>query len=685
MSGPITPPLTVTTVGGTPSGRPITTIKVSDGDLTISGNVATIDTSGTAGAPADAEYLLAFDASIPTELTAARKLIVGNNVSMTHGAGANDDMIINAVTSQEGSTVNGQIQFQGTSKAFDAREVFYYDEPNGGLYVGNDTTNGDATITILADGTGEPTLSLSNPTAAVSLTCDTNQKLKVEGGLNTFIFDASSATGGITWPDGTTQITAASGGGVDGSGTANTIPKWSDSDTLTDSRITEPNSYETLLSGAGGVTLVIQATDGNEPNFKLLNSSSAGWFLQQSGDADSIYWKRVGSGVKRLELASDGELTINAAYKLPTAVTGANDYVLTAQTDGSTAWAAAGGGGVTFPLEADAGSAAAPSYSFSGDTDTGIYKSGTNKIGFTASGAERMALSSTDGLEMKNDARVFLSDGMGASTPSLAFDSDEDTGFHLAATNSIGIGTAGSERFRIAADGQLGIGGANYGTDGQVLTSTGATTAPAWEDAGGGGDFNVILLEDVINSGYARYPISSQAPYGSTSVTTATYGASTTFDKPYALPFIAPESGDVSELGIEITSAAGSSCNLEVGIYSTTSTGAPDSLLGKAVFDITTTGFKYDTSLSATVTLTKSTQYWIMFVRDTSGISYGVRAVQQAFGTPTICPTDSPNPNGSCKQISLSNSDNTLPASSITLTDFYPASDNAPCLSLKIS
>ena len=42
------------------------------------------------------------------------------------------------------------------------------------------------------------------------------------------------------------------------------------------------------------------------------------------------------------------------------------------------------------------------------------------------------------------------------------------------------------ERFRIAAAGQLGIGGANYGTDGQVLTSTGTNSAPAWEDASGG-------------------------------------------------------------------------------------------------------------------------------------------------------------------------------------------------------
>ena len=47
--------------------------------------------------------------------------------------------------------------------------------------------------------------------------------------------------------------------------------------------------------------------------------------------------------------------------------------------------------------------------------------------------------------------------------------------------------TANSERFRIGADVQLGVGGANFGTDGQVLTSNGTGAAPAWEDAGGGG------------------------------------------------------------------------------------------------------------------------------------------------------------------------------------------------------
>ena len=43
-----------------------------------------------------------------------------------------------------------------------------------------------------------------------------------------------------------------------------------------------------------------------------------------------------------------------------------------------------------------------------------------------------------------------------------------------------------SERFRVGSSGQLGVGGATYGTSGQVLTSGGASAAPSWADAGGG-------------------------------------------------------------------------------------------------------------------------------------------------------------------------------------------------------
>ena len=42
-----------------------------------------------------------------------------------------------------------------------------------------------------------------------------------------------------------------------------------------------------------------------------------------------------------------------------------------------------------------------------------------------------------------------------------------------------------TERMRIGSAGQIGLGGANYGTSGQVLTSNGSSSAPTWQDAGG--------------------------------------------------------------------------------------------------------------------------------------------------------------------------------------------------------
>ena len=54
-----------------------------------------------------------------------------------------------------------------------------------------------------------------------------------------------------------------------------------------------------------------------------------------------------------------------------------------------------------------------------------------------------------------------------------------------------GPSEAATEKFRCTCQGAIGIGGANYGTDGQVLTSGGAGAAPAWEDAASGGVTNV--------------------------------------------------------------------------------------------------------------------------------------------------------------------------------------------------
>jgi hypothetical protein len=46
---------------------------------------------------------------------------------------------------------------------------------------------------------------------------------------------------------------------------------------------------------------------------------------------------------------------------------------------------------------------------------------------------------------------------------------------------ALGKSEAAAEKFRFTADGEIGLGGANYGSDGQVLTSGGAGAAAAWE------------------------------------------------------------------------------------------------------------------------------------------------------------------------------------------------------------
>ena len=71
------------------------------------------------------------------------------------------------------------------------------------------------------------------------------------------------------------------------------------------------------------------------------------------------------------------------------------------------------------------------------------------------------------------------------SAASPAFRNTDANSGVAGSADQVIISTAGTERLRLASAGQLGVAGANYGTDGQVLTSTGASSAPAWESTPG--------------------------------------------------------------------------------------------------------------------------------------------------------------------------------------------------------
>jgi len=65
-----------------------------------------------------------------------------------------------------------------------------------------------------------------------------------------------------------------------------------------------------------------------------------------------------------------------------------------------------------------------------------------------------------------------------AGTPALQ-GTDTNTGISFG-TDTVNLVTGGSNRFVVGSAGQFGIGGATYGSSGQVLTSQGSSSAPQW-------------------------------------------------------------------------------------------------------------------------------------------------------------------------------------------------------------
>ena len=110
----------------------------------------------------------------------------------------------------------------------------------------------------------------------------------------------------------------------------------------------------------------------------------------------------------------------------------------------------------SFPL----GTAALPSLYPGSDVDTGLYSPGANQLAISTNGVERVEFGTSE---------VVFNDG-GAD---VDFRVEGDTKSNLFLID------AGNDS--IQTDGPIGVGGANYGTAGQVLVSNGSSAAPTWE------------------------------------------------------------------------------------------------------------------------------------------------------------------------------------------------------------
>ena len=270
MSSPIRPPLTIETIDGATEGRPITTIKVSNGDLTVSGTTATIDTTGSGGVPGgstteiqynnagafagDAGLIISNEGGgVATNITVGEIKFGGNVYAIYQtvqdgdllispegtgvvaftpnddAGGTKGDMQINlnaqTITSDaivklnnlsattgslslEGSTDTIVIENEASGQDIDLRVA-----GAGIAQIKNTTTNQNSILTVLGNGTGTPKAILKNASMEVDLTCEADGKLYIRDPTsgNRFILDASGAATGITFPDSTVQTTAASG------------------------------------------------------------------------------------------------------------------------------------------------------------------------------------------------------------------------------------------------------------------------------------------------------------------------------------------------------------------------------------------------------------------------------------------------------------------------------------------
>ncbi len=107
----------------------------------------------------------------------------------------------------------------------------------------------------------------------------------------------------------------------------------------------------------------------------------------------------------------------------------------------------------TLPVLAPAGSAAAPAFSFSGDVNTGMLSPGADQIGWATGGTQRLLLSTT---ALTPTVPVLASSGS-ATAPSLSFSGDTNTGMFSLGADVIGFATNGFERMRVGNNGlQIG-------------------------------------------------------------------------------------------------------------------------------------------------------------------------------------------------------------------------------------
>ena len=200
------------------------------------------------------------------------------------------------------------------------------------------------------------------------------------------------------------------------------------------------------------------------------------------------------------------------------------------------------------------GSASAPSYTFTNNTDTGIYVSGvSDQLNITTGGNNRFSISTTEIQALL----PFQSSNGSKSAPQYSFGNDTDTGMYLSGNGILGFTAAGQNRLLLSStytevENTLKLDSVSEGTgiSRYLVWDSGDDNSVKWQTVSTSGVTSVTGTAPIVSSGGTTPAISINA------ATTSAAGSMSAADKVKLNSLVANNSNSVIVRGGPFSSQA---------------------------------------------------------------------------------------------------------------------------------